>query len=125
MHDDGVSWVGFYLKDPSAEQLVLGPRRDKPACSPIGLHGVCGRCYGEARPIVVRDVTALAGGYIACDPRDRAEIVVPLIDASGACYAVLDLDSFDVGAFESDDAVQLLQVLRRAGLQSGGNTLII
>ena len=42
----GYSWVGFYLDRPDApadERLVLGPRRDKPACSPIGLHGACGK----------------------------------------------------------------------------------
>ena len=45
----GVSWIGFYLKDPNADDLVLGPRRDKPACSPIGLHGACGRSYISRR----------------------------------------------------------------------------
>src|SRR5260221_11433333 len=49
----GVSWVGFYTKDPAAEQLIVGPRRDKPACSPIGLHGVCGRAWRERRAFVV------------------------------------------------------------------------
>ena len=42
----GVSWLGFYLDVPDAEdhaRLVLGPHRDSPACSPIGLHGVCGQ----------------------------------------------------------------------------------
>ncbi|MCH8345127.1 MAG: hypothetical protein IH983_14235, partial [Planctomycetes bacterium] len=43
LHDKGVSWVGLYLDqpgDPDDQRLVLGPCRDKPACSPIGLHGV-------------------------------------------------------------------------------------
>ena len=50
----GWSWVGFYLVtriNPS--EMILGPRRDKPACSPIGLHGCCGRSYLSRRPLVL------------------------------------------------------------------------
>ncbi len=46
LHATGVSWVGFYLPEGDS-QLVLGPSRDKPACSPIGLHGACGRARGD------------------------------------------------------------------------------
>src|SRR4051812_14344363 len=60
----GVSWIGFYLKAPRADEMILGPRRDKPACSPIGLHGMCGRCWRERRPIIVRDVATLGANYI-------------------------------------------------------------
>ena len=35
----GISWIGFYTIEPGADEMLLGPRRDKPACSPIGLHG--------------------------------------------------------------------------------------
>ncbi len=56
----GVSWVGFYTEQADAsadERLVLGPFRDKPACSPIGLHGVCGQALRSKKPRIVRDVT--------------------------------------------------------------------
>ena len=46
LHDKGVSWVGFYVDhsdQPDDQRLILGPCRNKPACSPIGLHGVCGQ----------------------------------------------------------------------------------
>ena len=41
-----VSWVGFYFLGEG--EMTLGPRRDKPACSPIGLHGACGRAAHPA-----------------------------------------------------------------------------
>src|SRR6185503_5347273 len=76
LHSTGVSWVGFYIHDGS-DALVLGPRRDKPACSPIELHGACGQCFARRQPLIVRDVAELGANYIACDPRDRSEVVVP------------------------------------------------
>lgn len=111
----GVSWVGFYLPNDSNE-LVLGPSRDKPACSPIGMHGACGQVFTSGNPLVVRDVRDLGESYVACDPRDQSEVVLPLFDADGRTYAVLDLDSFDIGAFGEDDARGLNAVLRSAGL---------
>jgi len=115
LQDTGVSWVGFYLPE-GPNELALGPRRDKPACSPLGLHGVCGRAFTQRQPQVVRDVRELGENYVVCDPRDRSEIVVPLFDADGSCWGVLDLDSHDVGAFGQHDVAGLQRVLRAAGL---------
>lgn len=112
----GVSWIGFYFKDEGAETMTLGRRRDKPACSPIGLHGVCGRGWREERSIVVRDVRVLGPDYVACDPRDQSEVVVPLFDSAGRCTGVLDADSFDVGAFTEHDAKELARLLVACGL---------
>ncbi|HWB20486.1 MAG TPA: hypothetical protein VG711_09320, partial [Phycisphaerales bacterium] len=58
----GISWVGFYLlhpDQPEDQRLILGPRRDKPACSPIGMHGVCGRAVDSAAVQIVADVRTL------------------------------------------------------------------
>ncbi len=118
----GVSWLGFYIDVPHEsddQRLVLGPHRDRPACSPIALHGVCGQALLSRTARVVRDVAELGESYIACDPRDRSEVVVPLIDSNGACWAVLDLDSHDVGAFDERDAAGLTLVLKAAGLTHG------
>ncbi|HKQ48146.1 MAG TPA: GAF domain-containing protein [Phycisphaerae bacterium] len=115
LHPSGVSWIGFYLHKGQNE-LVLGPRRDKPACSPIGLHGACGQALVSGRPLVVRDVAELGANYIACDPRDRSEVVIPLFDEGGECWGVLDLDSYDVGAFTDYDVTGLTLLLRNAGL---------
>ncbi len=112
----GVSWIGFYLKTPGKDEMVLGARRDKPACSPIGLHGTCGRCRREGRALIVRDVASLGANYIACDPRDRSEVVVPLFEADGMCWGVLDADSYEVGAFDESDARGLESAVELVGL---------
>ena len=98
--------------------MVLGPRRDKPACSPIGLHGMCGLAWRERRAVVVDDVRRLGEHYVACDPRDMAEVVVPLLEADGSCWGVLDVDSFEVGAFTAADALGLARLVDRAGLSA-------
>ncbi len=117
LRDKGVSWVGFYLHE-AGDELVLGPLRDKPACSPIGLHGACGQAFRSRQPLVVRDVAELGANYVACDPRDRSEVVIPLFDPDGRCWGVLDVDSFEVGAFDDRDVDGLRAVLERAGLST-------
>lgn len=141
----GVSWVGFYVVDlapgspaSDAKEMTLAYCRDKPACSPIGLHGACGRCWQSRRMLVVTDVARLGEGYIACDPRDKSEVVVPMFAPSiphapgptspssaapsshapelGPCWGVLDVDSFDAGAFDAEDAKGLWRVCEAAGL---------
>lgn len=119
----GVSWIGFYLIDPSAPldrarregAMLLAARRDKPACSPIGLHGVCGQGFLEEAARLVEDVGLLGPSYIACDPRDRSELVLPIYRA-GACWGVLDADSHEVACFGDSDVIGLTQVLVAAGL---------
>lgn len=127
----GVSWVGFYLPetDPPPETtpgLVLGPSRNKPACSPIGLHGVCGQAFLGRITRIVRDVRVLGDQYVACDPRDRSELVLPVrLEHDDRCIAVLDLDSHDPDRFGSADAAGLAAVLRAAGLDVCGEATSI
>lgn len=104
-----VSWVGFYLLGDGA--MTLGPRRDKPACSPIGLHGACGSAALSGKTVVVRDVSELGANYIACDPRDLSEIVVPVRARDGRVTGVLDIDSYSVGAFGETDRIALEQLV--------------
>lgn len=113
----GVSWLGFYQRDPgNSQQLLLAAREPLPACSPIGLHGACGKSLLSAAPVVVMDVLELGNDYIACDPRDRSEVVVPCLDVDGFAWGVLDLDSHQLANFTSDDATALAGLLRVAGL---------
>lgn len=116
LHPTGISWIGFYLHR-GGDELVLGPRRDKPACSPIGLHGACGHAFLTRQPLIVRDVTDLGPNYIACDPRDRSEVVLPCI-LDDACWGVLDADSHELAAFDESDVTGLTNLLRAAGLTS-------
>ena len=119
LRDTGVTWVGFYVDVPGESddrRLVLGPCRDTPACSPIGLHGVCGQALRFGQPRIVDDVTELGAGYIACDPRDRSEIAVPLLDGSGCCRGVLDLDLHTAAGFDAPDEQGPRRVLAPPGL---------
>lgn len=117
----GVSWIGFYVHE-GGDELILAARRDKPACSPIGLHGACGRAFRKRRPLIVRDVAALGPHYIACDPRDRSELVIPLTNEAGECWGVLDIDSHVAGAFDVADVTPLIDLLRMAGLTTASAT---
>ena len=104
-----VSWVGFYFLGTG--EMTLGPRRDKPACSPIGLHGACGKAAIAGKSLVVRDVKDLGDNYVACDPRDRSEIVVPVRGKNGKIVGVLDLDSHALGAFGEMDRKSLEKIV--------------
>ena len=95
-----------------ADELTLGPRRDKPACSPIALFGACGQSFQSRKPLIVTDVNNLRAGYIACDPRDRSELVIPCMDSyDDLCWGVLDVDSHDIRSFTDTDVIGLTQVL--------------
>ena len=96
--------------------MTLAAREPKPACSPIGLHGACGQSFTSAKPLVVKDVAQLGAGYIACDPRDKSELVVPCLDSAGTAWGVIDLDSFDLGSFDDVDALNVANLLQLARL---------
>ena len=115
----GVSWAGFYVdcpEEPDSQRMILGARRPGPACSPIGIHGACGQALVSRQTLVVRDVADLGAGYIACDPRDRSELVVPCLTATGQPWGVFDVDSHQVGSFDADDGTACRELLRLAGL---------
>ncbi len=118
----GVSWFGFYRLTESDDAMELVACRDRPACSPIGLHGVCGQSLRTGRTRIVADVLDLGADYVACDPRDRSEIVIPLLCPGESAPVgrpashVLDLDSFDPGRFSDEDDTLLRAALERAGL---------
>jgi putative methionine-R-sulfoxide reductase with GAF domain len=112
----GVSWVGFYTISDDQESMILGPSRDTPACSPIGLHGACGKSWRTGRPMIIGDVVNLGADYVACDPRDKSELVIPMFDDQGACWGVLDLDSRERDAFGETDLYELRRILETTGL---------
>ena len=101
------SWIGFYVM--RAGELVLGPFQGKVACVRIAPgRGVCGTAAAERRTLIVPDVEKFPG-HIACDAGSRSEIVVPIVRA-GKVVAVLDLDSYDLAAFDEADAAGLAPV---------------
>ncbi len=113
------SWIGFYTRpplDPPANEMNLAACRDKPACSPIGMHGACGQSCLNQRALLIDDVATLGDNYVACDPHDVSEVVVPCFDDKGQCFAVIDGDSFDRVAFDQVDVDGLADLLEAAGL---------
>lgn len=114
-----ISWVGFYAIAKGHGEMTLVARRDKPACSPIGLHGACGRSWSRQVPLVVTDVKSLGSAYIACDPHDQSEVVIPLFEGGGGCWGVLDADSYDTDAFGEKDVEGMSALLERLGLTTG------
>ncbi|MBA2539498.1 MAG: GAF domain-containing protein [Deltaproteobacteria bacterium] len=112
------SWVGFYVMKQG--ELVLGPFQGNVACVRISLgRGVCGTAAQERRTIIVPDVERFAG-HIACDAGSRSEIVLPIFSRDGAqardrLVAVLDVDSYEVGAFDDIDAAGLAPIAKLLG----------
>jgi len=105
-----INWAGFYFLQ--GDELVLGPFQGKPACVRIPLgRGVCGTAVADARSQLVPDVHAFPG-HIACDVASRAEIVVPLVDAHGEIFGVLDIDSPEPGRFDAADLAGLERLAR-------------
>jgi L-methionine (R)-S-oxide reductase len=66
---------------------------------------VCGTAAATRRSQLVDDVSAFPG-HIACDPRSRSELVVPIVVA-GDVRAVLDLDSDRLARFGPHDRERL------------------
>src|SRR5437879_1741529 len=100
-------------------ELVLGPFQGKVACVRIAVgRGVCGTAAAELRTVIVDDVEQFAG-HIACDAGSRSEIVVPIVRGgpdrqSSRVVGVLDLDSYELAAFDAVDAEWLGKVAELA-----------
>jgi L-methionine (R)-S-oxide reductase len=109
------SWIGWYVK--RGDELVLGPFQGKVACVRIAFgKGVCGTAAAEKRTMIVPDVEKFPG-HIACDAGSRSEIVVPIV-SGGEVVAVLDLDSYELAAFDDVDADWLGKVAELASTLS-------
>jgi GAF domain-containing protein len=110
---DHFFWCGFYVVDAAKpNELVVGPYQGTLGGLRIAFgRGVCGTAAAERRTVIVPDVEAFPG-HIACDPRSKSEIVVPVFEASGALIAVLDVDAEDLAAFDDTDAAALEAILR-------------
>jgi len=101
------SWIGFYIH--RGGELVLGPFQGKVACVRIAIgRGVCGTAAAERRAVIVPDVDKFPG-HIACDAGSRSEIVLPIV-RDGTLVAVLDVDSYELAAFDEIDAEGLGKV---------------
>ena len=105
----GFFWVGFYVV--KGNELVLAPFQGPVACTRISFgKGVCGASWERKQTIVVPDVDQFPG-HIACNSLSRSEIVVPVFK-NNEVVAVLDVDSDQLNAFDSNDAVYLEKMVR-------------
>jgi GAF domain-containing protein len=105
------SWAGFYRR-VEPRLLRVGPYQGPLGCLEVTWdRGVCGAAAREKRTQLVPDVDAFAG-HIACDPRARSEVAVPIVGADGEVTAVLDLDSHEPGAFDETDVAGLEEIAR-------------
>ncbi len=96
---EGYDWVGFYLAQPSHQQLVLGPyvgAATDHVAIPYG-RGICGQVALHPSTMVVPDV-AVQDNYLSCSLLVRSEIVVPIMDR-GQFMAQIDVDSHQLDRF--------------------------
>ena len=98
------NWVGFYLVDDSAENLILGPYVGAPTDhTKIAFgKGVCGQVAVSGANRIIQDVT-LEDNYLSCSIDVRSEIVLP-IKKNGRFVAELDIDSHALAPFTPQDS---------------------
>ncbi|MEO8033936.1 MAG: GAF domain-containing protein, partial [Acidobacteriota bacterium] len=90
-------WTGFYRV--CGNRLIVGPYIGTVGCLQIAIgKGVCGTAAARRETVIVPDVHAFPG-HIACDPRSKSEIVVPVFGPEAELIAVLDVDSDELAAF--------------------------
>lgn len=105
----GFFWVGFYLKKEN--QLVLSAFQGSIACTRIDFDkGVCGHAYTTRETIIIPDVDDFPG-HIACSSASKSEIVLPIFEADGNVFGVLDVDSDRLADFSEIDAVGLRKIV--------------
>jgi len=119
---DGFDWVGFY-RVVDQGLLKIGPYQGGHGCLVIPFDkGVCGAAARLKQIQLVDDVDQFEG-HIACSSSTRSELVIPLIDAAGEVFAVLDIDSDQPAFFDQHDADQLDTLMRE--LFSGGPVNVV
>ncbi len=106
-------WTGFYFV-ASEDELHVGPYQGPVACQVLRDQGVCLACARTRRPVVVPDVGRFAG-HIACDPRSKSEIALPVLAPSECgpdrAVAVLDIDAAELREFDEEDIPPLQRIL--------------
>ncbi len=101
-------WTGFYFVK-GKDTLHVGPYQGPVSCQVLKGQGVCLHCVKTKQPVVVADVEQFPG-HVACDPRSKSEIVVPLMK-DDEVVAVLDIDSNKLDQFSESDVKPLAKIL--------------
>ena len=104
------NWCGFYRR-VGERMLAVGPYQGGMGCLRIAFErGVCGAAARTGRIQRVPDVQAFPG-HIACDDATRSELVIPILDGTGALRGVFDLDSPELDAFSEGEAARLAALI--------------
>lgn len=106
-------WVGFYFKNGTKKELILGPYAGAPTdhtIIPFG-KGICGQVALSNSNFVVDDVTA-QDNYIACSINIKSEIVIPIFK-NGENIGQIDIDSHTPSAFSKEDELLLEGVCKK------------
>jgi L-methionine (R)-S-oxide reductase len=107
---DGFFWTGFYLLNEG--ELRVGPYQGPLACQILNKNkGVCWAVINNKNTIVVEDVKEFPD-HIACDPRSKSEIAVPLRDQKDQIIGVFDVDSKNKSHFDQTDAKFLEMIVK-------------
>lgn len=103
-------WTGFYfLKDG---RLIVGPYQGPVACQELEKgKGVCWTGIQREEPVIVPDVEQFPG-HVACDPRSKSEIVLPVQNNNDEIIGVLDIDGKELNAFDKTDEQELYGIIR-------------
>ncbi|MDR1756737.1 MAG: GAF domain-containing protein [Culturomica sp.] len=102
-------WTGVYVL--SEGELVVRSYQGPVACQKLKAHtGVCWAAIDSGQTVIVGDVGTFPG-HIACNPRSKSEIVIPLRDREGNLFGCLDIDSDAEGAFDREDEQGLKKIL--------------
>jgi GAF domain-containing protein len=95
-------WTGFYCLNEG--ELIVRTYQGPVACQLLEKDkGVCWAGINQGKTIIVPDVHKFPG-HIACDPRSKSEIVVPLRDNNNNIIGVLDVDSSKLDSFDEVDS---------------------
>lgn len=102
-------WTGFYRV--CGDRLIVGPYIGTVGCLQIEIgRGVCGTAAKKRETVIVPDVHQFPG-HIACDPRSKSEIVVPVFGPDRELIAVLDVDSDQLDSFDEVDRQGLERIV--------------
>jgi GAF domain-containing protein len=102
-------WTGFYRIING--ELIVGPYQGPLACQVLEKNkGVCWACINRKEAIIVPEVEKFPG-HIACDPRSKSEITIPLLEKN-VVYGVLDVDSTKINAFCEVDRFWLEKIVK-------------
>jgi L-methionine (R)-S-oxide reductase len=106
----GFYWVGNYMLYPE-NKLLVGPYQGTLACLELKQNtGVCWAAINSGKTIIVPDVHQFEG-HIACDPKSKSEIVVPILSKTrGPVIGVIDIDSTEINHFDEIDQVWLEKI---------------